>query len=151
VVEANTHLSLAYGQPCATIARAGGGGQAFESLNALALLLYLTIHIIPPMYIGVFSHKGGVGKTTTAIHIAAILNESAPTLLINSDANRSAIELAKNARSPFKVVDTMTAERHVSGYKNVIFDTAARPTPDQLKALIEDRDHLLMIVEPEPN
>jgi len=59
------------------------------------------------MIITVTSYKGGVGKTTTAIHLAAYLQRLAPTLLVDGDAIRSATKW--NQRSgdkglPFKVV-----------------------------------------------
>ena len=42
------------------------------------------------MFITVASYKGGVGKTTTAVHLAAYLQTLAATLLIDGDPNRSA-------------------------------------------------------------
>ena len=40
------------------------------------------------MIITVTSYKGGVGKTTTAIHLAAYLQTLAPTLLVDGDHGR---------------------------------------------------------------
>jgi chromosome partitioning protein len=40
--------------------------------------------------ITVAGHKEGVGKTTTAFHLAAILQEQAPTLLLDGDETRNA-------------------------------------------------------------
>ena len=37
------------------------------------------------MYITVTNYKGGVGKTTTAVHLAAYFQRLAPTLLIDGD------------------------------------------------------------------
>jgi chromosome partitioning protein len=42
------------------------------------------------MIVTLVSLKGGVGKTTSAIHIAAYLQKKGPTLLIDADKNRSA-------------------------------------------------------------
>ena len=42
------------------------------------------------MIITVTSYKGGVGKTTTAIHLATYLQSLAPTLLVDGDGIRSA-------------------------------------------------------------
>ena len=42
------------------------------------------------VYITVAADKGGVGKTTTAVHLDAYLQTRAATVLIDGDPNRSA-------------------------------------------------------------
>ena len=51
------------------------------------------------MILTVASFKGGVGKTTSAIHFAAYLQQQAPTLLIDGDPNRSATTWARACRA----------------------------------------------------
>ncbi|MBX9569382.1 MAG: ParA family protein [Candidatus Obscuribacterales bacterium] len=96
------------------------------------------------MIITVASFKGGVGKTTTAFHIAAFLNERGKTLLVDGDPNRSVMKWAERGDVPFKVVDLMGAAMHAPNFEHIVFDTEARPEYEDLKAL-SDGCHLLVL------
>jgi len=112
------------------------------------------------MIVTVASFKGGVGKTTTAVHLAAYFQKKAPALLIDGDANRSASGWAKRAatraeegnpvtgvvhgRLPFRVVDERQAARFARDYKHIVIDTEAHPEEEDLRALA-DGCNLLVI------
>ncbi|MEG4997774.1 ParA family protein [Microcoleus sp. B4-D4] len=57
------------------------------------------------MIVTVASFKGGVGKTTTALHLAVYLQTKAPTLLVDGDLNRSALDWTARGSLPFQIVD----------------------------------------------
>jgi chromosome partitioning protein len=102
------------------------------------------------MLIGIASHKGGVGKTTTAIHLAAILAKRGPTLLIDGDANRSALAYSKRGGElPFKVVDERASAKYVRDFDHIVIDTAAHPSKSELAAMVESCDRLVIVCEPE--
>jgi chromosome partitioning protein len=100
------------------------------------------------MIITVASFKGGVGKTTTAIHLAAYLQTQANTLLIDADPNRSATSWASRGRLPFMVVDAWETPR-CHTYEHVVIDTQARPIADDLKILADNCDLLVLPTTPD--
>lgn len=101
------------------------------------------------MIITVAGFKGGVGKTTSAVHFAAYLQQHAPTVLIDGDPNRSATTWARYDKLPFKVIDERSAVRHVRTYEHVVIDTKARPEEEDLKALVEGCDLLIIPSKPD--
>jgi anion-transporting ArsA/GET3 family ATPase len=75
------------------------------------------------LIVTVASFKGGQAKTTTAVHLAALLNEQNPTLLVDGDPNRSATSWNKRKGFPFKVVDEKQAVRFAKEFEHVVIDT----------------------------
>jgi chromosome partitioning protein len=101
------------------------------------------------MIITVASFKGGVGKTTTAIHLAAYLCASAKTLLIDGDTNRSASGWAKRGKLPFTVIDERQAAKYARNYDHIVIDTQARPEQEDLEALADGCDLLIVPSTPD--
>lgn len=104
------------------------------------------------MLITVAGFKGGVGKTTTAVHLACYFSELGSTLLVDGDPNRSATGWSKrneNGSFPFKVVDLMQAARYSPKYENIIIDTAARPDKEELEALADGCNLLVLPTTPD--
>lgn len=96
------------------------------------------------MIITVASFKGGVGKTTTAVHLAAYFQRLDKTVLIDGDPNRSSSAWAARGSLPFEVADEAMTAKVARAYEHLIFDTAARPDPDVLKVLADGCDVLVI-------
>lgn len=102
------------------------------------------------MIITIANHKGGVGKSTTAIHLAHFFHsESKPALLVDGDANRSLMKWTAGGNLPFKTVDERALARHLPGAANVIIDTQARESRDDLRVLADGCD--LLVIPTSPN
>jgi chromosome partitioning protein len=101
------------------------------------------------LIITIASYKGGVGKTTTAVHLAAYLQTLAPTLLLDGDDTRNATSWNDRGRGfPFKIADEVQAARLARHYEHVVIDTGQHPHQADLKSLSEGCDLLVVPAVP---
>jgi len=104
------------------------------------------------MIVTVASYKGGIGKTTTAIHVAAYLQTLAPTILGDGDIVRASSKWAQRGDGkglPFKVVPIGQLAKHVRQYEHVVIDTEANPSDEDFKDAAQGCDLLIIPAEPE--
>ncbi len=100
------------------------------------------------MIITITALKGGVGKTTTAIHLSAYFQEKAPTLLVDADKNRSALVWSREDKLPFTVASQASATAIIQKFQHIIVDTQARPEPEELKDLTSSSDLIILPTTP---
>jgi chromosome partitioning protein len=100
------------------------------------------------MIITITALKGGVGKTTTAIHLSAYLQEKAPTLLVDADKNRSALVWSREDKLSFTVASQASATAIIQKFQHIVIDTQARPEPEELKDLTASSDLIILPTTP---
>ncbi len=102
------------------------------------------------MIISVGSVKGGVGKTNTAIHIAAYF-QLQPTLLVDSDRIRASLLWSKRGQLMFDVVDEIQQAKAMRAkrYEHIVFDTEGSITDTGLRELSTGSDLLVIPAIPE--
>src|SRR5580692_8412729 len=102
------------------------------------------------MIITIGSYKGGLGKTVTAIHLAAYLQTLAPTVLADGDIVRASSKwVGRGAGLPFKVVPVGQLAKHVRDFEHVVIDTEANPSDEDFKDAAQGCDLLIIPAEPE--
>lgn len=102
------------------------------------------------MIISFVSFKGGVGKTTTAVHLGATLkNKRNSVLLVDGDPNQSAIAWKERGTLPFNVITQNEVDEKSAKNDFLILDTPARPTAEELETICGESD--LVIIPSEPD
>jgi len=105
----------------------------------------------------VLNGKGGVGKTTTAVSLAAALSEVTQVLLMDTDPQGSATWWAQ--RNPnglgFEVQSgadpqALKTLRRSRKYKLVVVDTPPALDSEALKAIVPAADYLVLPTPPAP-
>jgi chromosome partitioning protein len=99
--------------------------------------------------ITVTGYKGGVGKSTTAVHLAAYFSDFGATLLVDGDPNHTAMAWSERGELPFTVADQRRATKLVVGKDWIVIDTPARPDSNDLKELAEGGDLLILPTMPD--
>jgi chromosome partitioning protein len=101
--------------------------------------------------ITITGYKGGIGKSTTAFHLAAYFSDFGKTVLIDGDPNRTAVKWSGRSSEPlpFIVADERQAMKTIPGMDYVIIDTPARPRSDDLKELAKGCDLLILPTSPD--
>jgi chromosome partitioning protein len=77
------------------------------------------------------------------------MQQSAPTLLIDGDPNRSATGWTKRGELPFRVVDERQSAKFARDYEHIVIDTEARPEESDLKELADGCDLLIIPTTPD--
>lgn len=99
--------------------------------------------------IAVLSRKGGVGKTTTAIHFAAHLAlQGQETLLIDGDDRAYATTWARGGALPF-TVDGVGGLMRVGEFGAVVIDSQADPSEQEIATLGRNVSHIVLPTVPE--
>lgn len=125
------------------------------------------------MRVAVVNLKGGTGKTTTAVHLAAGFSRLGKTLLVDADPQGSALSWSEQAGLAFPVVALPVRDLHrrlpqlADGYTHLVLDTppgdpaivrsalmasevALLPIPPSLMDLDRLRPTLELLAEVEP-
>ncbi len=110
-----------------------------------------------PKILVVFNGKGGVGKTTTAVNLAAVFAETQSVLLVDADTQGSASWWAD--RSDRSIGFDVSQEsdptllgklKNITGYDLIVVDTPPALSSQSLAAVIPIADYLLLPTPPAP-
>lgn len=101
------------------------------------------------MIIAVLSRKGGVGKTTLAMHFAGGMSADARTLLVDEDETRNATLWAQRGSMPFTVTGMQGLAREAREHTHIVVDSRGGMPKDDIKDLYGGADRVVVPVAAE--
>lgn len=90
-----------------------------------------------------------MGKTCTAVHVAAYLSRQGRTMLIDGDPNRSATGWSKRGELPFEVCGVAQAARRIPECEYVVMDTEAQPSREDMEDLADGAHYVILPSPPD--
>jgi chromosome partitioning protein len=99
--------------------------------------------------------KGGVGKTTTSLNLAAILSSKMRTLAVDADPQGSLSWWFEQGEMPFELSTETEPKllkqlRKIKGYELVVVDTPPALRSEALNAVLQAADYLILPSLPAP-
>src|SRR5215217_4725771 len=101
------------------------------------------------MIVTVAARQHRVGKTTSAVHLAAYLSRQGDTVLLDEDVKRSVSRQARGGNFACSVWDEGRIAIDEREHEHVIIDTEARPGPEDLEDLAAGCDLLVLPTTPD--
>lgn len=110
-----------------------------------------------PRIVAIVNGKGGVGKTTTSVNLAATLAHKIKVLLVDADPQASAAWWAERSENGigFDLIRETDPERlsdlrNTKGYDLVMVDTPPSLRSEALAAIVSSADYLVLPTPPAP-